>query len=94
MNDQMNPEDGPHAAHRTVFRSRWVLIGFLLVIAYFLFTEHRAHVIPFLPFLLLATCPLMHLFMHHGHGGHAGHREAGGHNTPGSGRDQPQSDVP
>ncbi|WP_316855522.1 DUF2933 domain-containing protein [Ralstonia mannitolilytica] len=43
----MNPEDGPHAAHRTVFRSRWVLIGFLLVIAYFLFTEHRAHVIPF-----------------------------------------------
>ncbi|WP_394475058.1 DUF2933 domain-containing protein [Ralstonia mannitolilytica] len=23
--------------------------------------------IPFLPFLLLATCPLMHLFMHHGH---------------------------
>ena len=67
MNDQMNPEDGPHAAHRTVFRSRWVLIGFLLVIAYFLFTEHRAHVIQFLPFLLLATCPLMHLFMHHGH---------------------------
>ena len=58
MNDQMNPEDGPHAAHRTVFRSRWVLIGFLLVIAYFLFTEHRAHVIPFLPFLLLATCLL------------------------------------
>jgi hypothetical protein len=23
-----------------------------------------------LPYLLLAACPLMHLFMHHGHGGH------------------------
>jgi hypothetical protein len=22
---------------------------------------------------LLAACPLMHLFMHHGHGGHGGH---------------------
>jgi hypothetical protein len=27
-------------------------------------------VIPYLPFLLLLACPLMHLFMHHGHGGH------------------------
>lgn len=65
MGDQMNPEGTPH---KTALRSRWVLIGFLLVIAYFLFTEHRAHIIPFLPFLLLAVCPLMHLFMHHGHG--------------------------
>ncbi|MDD2920638.1 DUF2933 domain-containing protein, partial [Rhodoferax sp.] len=23
-----------------------------------------------LPYLLLAACPLMHVFMHHGHGGH------------------------
>jgi hypothetical protein len=23
-----------------------------------------------LPFLIFLACPLMHLFMHHGHGGH------------------------
>jgi hypothetical protein len=29
-----------------------------------------------LPFLLLLACPLMHLFMHHGHGGHGRHDDA------------------
>jgi hypothetical protein len=29
--------------------------------------EHRAHVLAVLPFVLLAACPLMHLFMHRGH---------------------------
>ena len=45
------------------------------MIGYFLWTEHRAHVIQFLPFLLLAACPLMHLFMHHGHGHGHGQRD-------------------
>ncbi|MGD1324354.1 DUF2933 domain-containing protein [Pandoraea pnomenusa] len=75
MNNQMPQQETSHEAHRTLSRSRWVLIGFLIVIAYFLFTEHRAHVIPYLPFLLFAACPLMHLFMHHGH--HHGHRHSG-----------------
>lgn len=61
-----------------ITRSKFVLIGFLLVVAYFLWTEHRAHVIQFLPFLLLAACPLMHVFMHGGHGhGHHRHHSAG-----------------
>ncbi|MBN0091486.1 DUF2933 domain-containing protein, partial [Pseudomonas aeruginosa] len=33
------------------------------------------HVAGYLPFLLLAACPLMHLFMHRGHG-HGGHDHA------------------
>lgn len=37
--------------------------------AYYLLTEHRAHVASLLPWLLLLSCPLMHLFMHHGHHG-------------------------
>uniref|UniRef100_UPI003F497276 DUF2933 domain-containing protein n=1 Tax=Cupriavidus yeoncheonensis TaxID=1462994 RepID=UPI003F497276 len=45
------------------------------MIGYFLWTEHRAHVIQILPFLLLAACPLMHLFMHHGHGHGHGQRD-------------------
>ncbi len=53
-----------------------VVCGFLIVAGFFLLTEHTAHVFGVLPYLLLAACPLMHLFMHHGHGGH-GSRETG-----------------
>ncbi len=52
----------------------WVLIGFLAAGGFLLFTEHRAHVLGVLPFLLLLLCPVMPLFMHHGHGGHGGQR--------------------
>ena len=47
----------------------WVFYGFLAIGAFFLFAEHRAHLLGWLPFLLLALCPLMHFF----HGGHGGH---------------------
>ena len=40
--------------------------------SYFLLVEHRQHVFQFLPFLILLLCPLMHIFMHGGHG-HSGH---------------------
>ena len=52
-----------------------VLCGFLIVAGFFLLTEHTAHVFGALPYLLLAACPLMHLFMHHGHGGHGSRNE-------------------
>jgi hypothetical protein len=55
--------------HRSSSISKWVLTGFLLVAAFFLWTEHRAHLLGILPYLLFAACPLMHLF-HHGHGSH------------------------
>ena len=57
-----------------------VLLGFLAVAGFFLSTEHTAHVLGYWPFLLFLACPLMHLFMHHGHGGHGGQdngRDAG-----------------
>jgi hypothetical protein len=57
------------------FRSRTgpVLLVFLAIAAFFLVTEHRAHALSALPFLLLLLCPLLHLFLHRRHGGHAGH---------------------
>jgi hypothetical protein len=55
---------------------------FLAVIAFFLLTEHTAHVFGALPYVLILACPLMHLFMHHDHGGH------------GSGHDKPSRDRP
>jgi hypothetical protein len=55
------------------------LWGSLGILTYFLLTEHLAHVIYFLPLLLLLACPLMHVFMHHGHGGHEDHGKHQGH---------------
>ena len=51
------------------WRSRYAigLVVLGVVAAYFLLTEHRAHVFGALPFLLLLACPLMHMFMHGGH---------------------------
>ncbi|BDB29314.1 hypothetical protein Tamer19_52290 [Cupriavidus sp. TA19] len=75
--DHLNHER-PEDARRSVSRSKLVMIGFLLVIGYFLWTEHQAHVIQFLPFVLLAACPLMHMFMHSAHGhGHGRERDEG-----------------
>jgi hypothetical protein len=71
---QGHQHDSPDSNDRRGFRipGKWVLIGFIAIAGYFLLTEHRAHAIQFLPFLLLLACPLLHMF--HGHGGHGGHR--------------------
>lgn len=46
----------------------WLIIPAILGMALLLLTDHRQHLLDFLPFLILLACPLMHLFMHHGHG--------------------------
>ena len=56
-------------------RTRVVLVAFLVIAAFFLLTEHTAHVFGVLPYALLLLCPLLHVFMHHGHDGHSGHNE-------------------
>ena len=81
----MNHDHGQHQEPPSFWRSRYA-IGVMVigaVAAYFLLTEHRAHVIGALPFLLLLACPLMHVFMHHGHGGHGGHGAPGHHGHDG-----------
>jgi hypothetical protein len=62
----------------------------LLVGGYFLLTEHRAHLFGALPYLLLLACPVMHLFMHkgHGHGGHGGSGQGHKDHKEGPSRDQ------
>jgi hypothetical protein len=47
------------------------MCGFLLVAGFYLLTEHTAHFWGVLPFLLVLSCPLMHLFHHHGHEKHS-----------------------
>jgi hypothetical protein len=56
-------------------RTGVVLLAFLAIAAFFLLTEHTAHVFGVLPYVLLLLCPLLHVFMHHGHGRHSGHDE-------------------
>lgn len=54
-------------------RSGMVLLVFLAIAAFFVVTEHTAHVFGILPYLLLLACPFMH-FLHGGHKrGHGGH---------------------
>ena len=69
----------PNHAHepRSLWRTRYG-VGLLVlgaVAAFFLFAEHGAHIFGVLPFLLILVCPLMHLFMHRGHGAHGHHNE-------------------
>lgn len=54
-----------------------VTIAFLAIAAFFLVSEHRAHALGFLPWLLLLACPLLHMFGHGGHGGHHGRSSDG-----------------
>lgn len=67
------------------FRSRTglVLLAFLAIAAYFLITEHTAHLFGALPYALLLLCPALHLFMHRGHGGHSGHGDNHDHREGG-----------
>ena len=67
----MNTEQSHGSVSWPRSRSGLVFLGFAAIAAYFLWTEHRAHVIQFLPFVLLLLCPLLHLL----HGGHSGHSE-------------------
>ena len=55
-----------------------VLWGFLGVAGFFLVTEHTAHVLGALPYLLVLLCPVMHLIMHRGHHGQGQGRDSGG----------------
>lgn len=41
-------------------------------VSVYLYVAHNEHLFAALPLVLLAACPLMHLFMHTGHGANAG----------------------
>ena len=48
--------------------NRIALALFVIVVGFFLWTEHQAHLLGALPYLILLLCPLAHFFMHKGHG--------------------------
>ena len=70
--DTLQHESAPRNFWGTRYAVGLLVLG--AIAAYFLLSEHRAHFLGALPLLLLLACPLMHVFMHHGHG-----EQAGGH---------------
>ena len=71
MDHNHSPQEEPPSFWRSRYAMGYLVIG--AVAGYYLLTEHLAHVVGALPFLLLLSCPLMHMFMHGKHGGHGGH---------------------
>ena len=57
---------------RTLSGPRAAFLALVLAGGYYLWTEHQAHLLSALPYLILLLCPLMHIFMHRGHH-HGGH---------------------
>jgi hypothetical protein len=57
---------------KAAWRSPAVVAGgmLLLIVVFYALREHWSHLSGTWPYLLLLLCPLMHLFVHHGHGGH------------------------
>ena len=64
--EQTHPETGQYS-----FWSWAFIAAAVVIVGYYLLTEHQAHVFAALPWLLILACPLMHMFM--GHGGHGNH---------------------
>lgn len=60
--------------HKPNIDSKWwktksgiVICFFFCIIIFLLVMEHWVHIYPFLPWLILLVCPLMHMFHHGGH---------------------------
>lgn len=49
------------------------LLAFLAIAGFFLWEKHEAHILGYLPLILIGVCVGMHFFMHGGHGGRGGH---------------------
>jgi hypothetical protein len=66
-------------------RTGLAFLGFAAIAGLFLLTEHRAHLLGALPYVLLLLCLLLHFFGHRREP-HDGER---GEAKPGTGRDRP-----
>lgn len=71
----MHNDNNPYAPRQSWLFSRAgiVTIGAVAILGFLVYEGHGAHLLGYAPFLLILACPLMHIFMHHDHGGHEGH---------------------
>lgn len=74
--NHLQPDHQPTRLSLPIKLVLYVSIG---IIAFFLITEHLAHLAGFFPLLLiLFFCIFMHMFMHGGHKEHDGSNDGGG----------------
>ncbi len=88
----MNHDHSQHDAETKGFWSSRYSIGLIVmgaIAAYFLLSEHRAHLFDALPLLLILACVGMHVFMHRGHGGGRGCNHNGQQHPDNSAAAQP-----
>jgi Protein of unknown function (DUF2933) len=71
MNPSHNEPSKPSS--RWPWPAKISFFALLAIAAFFLISEHWAHLTGILPWFLILLCPLLHLFMHGGHGGHGHH---------------------
>lgn len=79
MADHHAHHDHSGASQGSFWTSRAFLVylGFAALAVVLLWQEHQDHILGVLPYLFLLACPLMHIFMHGGHG-HGGRRNDDG----------------
>ena len=78
--------NGANPSSKDNFVTKAILFFSLAIIAFYLLTEHRAHLLAYSSYIIFFVFILMHLFMHSGHGEHGGHGGCGGH---GQGKHKP-----
>ena len=63
------------SARPSFWKSPFGIVATVVAVAtsVYLYVVHKDHVLALLPYAVLAACPLMHVFMHrgHGHGSHS-----------------------
>ena len=77
-------------AHAGAKVTKWLIAVVGAVITTWLVAAHWPHLLPYVPWLLLAACPLMHIFMHHGkQGAHEHHSPSPGDHSNSESRRSP-----
>lgn len=71
-NDSGGEPDGKHESWLCSRTGIATLVA-VSVLGFLIYEGHGAHLLGFVPYLLILSCPLMHIFMHGGHGGHSHH---------------------
>ncbi|MDY9928008.1 DUF2933 domain-containing protein [Methanosarcina sp.] len=71
--------DTTNPGSKNSFTTKAIVLFSLVIIAFYLLTEHRAHLLAYSNYIIFLVFVLMHVFMHAGHGGHGGHERNRGH---------------
>jgi hypothetical protein len=73
---EMEPVMDQYSATPSFWKTPFGIVATLLAVAasVYLYMTHKDHVLALLPYAFLAACPLLHMFMHRGHG-HGRHQQ-------------------